>query len=217
MTEQPKNQSEQTPKRVEDLKNFPFKNFEELKKAGADGKANIAIDREAALEWVKRKMKGIPTPPPWLKFQVTFLASLTFIVPIGFIIYAVASQSWLLLLALPVLWFGFTTFHNPYLQGSTKTILIVLTYGGLAWGLINGINWLIAITLSLAVLFYSIRRIYPKAVNGLIKVSLEHEELFCFLWHKEALSIKFNNGNSYWTGWKIEDGKKIHYEYGEFN
>lgn len=211
------NKSETNPKQVEELKHFPFKNFAELKKAGMDGVANIAIDREAALEWVKRRMKGIPTPPPWLKFQVTFLASLTFIVPIGFIIYVIATQSWLLLLALPVLWFGFTTFHNPYLQGSIKTVLIVLTYGGLAWGLIDGINWLIAITLSLAVLFYSIRNIYPKAVNGLIKVALEHEELFCFLWHKGALSIKFNNGNSYWTDWKIEDGKNIHYDNQEHN
>lgn len=162
-------------------------------------------------------MKGIPVPPPWLKFQVTFLASLTFIVPIGFIIYVIATQSWLLLLALPVLWFGFTTFHNPHLQGSIKTVLIFLTYGGLAWGLIDKVGWLIAITLSLAVLFYSIRRIYPKAVNGLIKVALEHEELFCFLWHKEALGVKFNNENSYWNGWKTEDGKSIHYDNLEYS
>lgn len=211
------NKSEAKPKQVEELKHFPFKNFEELKKAGMDRAANIAIDREVALEWVKRRMKDIPIPPPWLKFQVTFLASLTFIVPIGFIIYVITTQSWLLLLALPVLWFGFTTFHNRYLQVSIKNVLIVLTYGGLAWGLINEINWLIAITLSLAVLFYSIRGIYPKAVNGLIKVALQHEELFCFLWYKGALSVKFNNGNSYWTDWKIEDEKNIHYDNEEHN
>lgn len=50
MIDQTKNQNEQTPKQVEKLRHFPFKNFKELKKSEMDGTVNIAIDREAALE-----------------------------------------------------------------------------------------------------------------------------------------------------------------------
>lgn len=212
MIEQSKNQKKQRPKRVEELKHFPFKCFDEFKKAGMEHVVNIGIDREAALEWVKRRMEGIPPPSSWLRSQVLFLASLTFIVPIGFIIYAIVTKSWLLLIALPVLWIGFVIFHNPYPQGFIMSGLILFTFGGLGWGLISGVGWLTAITLSLVILFYSIRTIYRKAVNGLIGAVLEHEDLFCFLWHGGALNVKFNNGNSYWTGWKTEDGKNIHYD-----
>lgn len=212
MTEQSKNQKEQRPKRVEELKHFPFKSFDEFKKAGMEHIANIGIDREVALEWVKRRMEGIPPPSSWLRLQVLFLASLTFIVPTGFIIYVIVTKTWLLFLSLPVLWIGFSIFHNPYPQRFIRSGLIFITFGGLGLALISGIGWLTAITLSLAILFFSIRTIYRKAANGLIGAVLEHEDLFCFLWHKGSLNVKFNNGNSYWTDWKTEDGHDFYYD-----
>ncbi len=131
MAEQSRNQKKQRPKRVKELKHFPFESFDEFKKARMEHVVNIGIDREAALEWVKRRMEGIPPPSSWLRSQVLFLASLTFIVPIGFIIYAIITKSWLLLIALPVLWIGFFIFHNPYPQGFIRSGLISLTFGGL--------------------------------------------------------------------------------------
>lgn len=210
--EQSKNQKEQRPKRVEELKHFPYASFVEFKKARMEHGVNISIDREAALVWASQRMEGIPPPSSWLKLQVLFLASLTYIVPIGLIIYAIVTNSWFVLIALPVLWIGFFIFHNPYSKKITRSGLILFTFGGLGWGLISRINWLIAITLSLAILFCSIRAIYSKAVNGLIGAALENEDLFCFLWHGAALNINLNNGNSYWTSWKTEGEKNIHYE-----
>ena len=105
-------QKEQKPKRVEELKNFPFKTFAELKKATTEGVANVGIDRGVALQWAQN---GIYSSS-WLRTQALILAFLPFIAAIGFVIYAIATKSWLLLLALPVLLICFFIFHpsHPY-------------------------------------------------------------------------------------------------------
>ena len=46
-------QQEQKPKRVEELKHFPFKSFDELKKRVTEGVANIGVDRSVALQWAQ--------------------------------------------------------------------------------------------------------------------------------------------------------------------
>lgn len=204
------NKSEAKPKHVEELKHFPFKTFDELKKKRTEGVASIGVDRSVALQWIQN---GIHSTK-WQRTQALFLASLTFIVPIGFIIYAIVTQTWLLLLALPVLIIGFFIFHpgQAMLLGPIRSGLIILTFIGLGYGFFKEIGWMTALTLSLAILWFGQRTIYSKAVSGLIQASLKHEDLLCLLWHGRALNIRFYNGNSYWVDWKTEDGKNIHYD-----
>ena len=203
-------QKEQKPKRVEELKNFPFKTFSELRKASTEGVANVGIDRGVALQWAQN---GIYSSK-WLRTQVLFLALLPFIAAIGFVIYAIATKSWLLLLALPVLLICFFIFHpsSAMMLGFIRSGLIGLVLIGLAWSLISGIAWLTALTLALAIIWYAQRTIYRKAVNGLTLAVLEHEDLLCLLWSGRALNIRFYNGNSYWSDWKTEDGQSVHYD-----
>ena len=203
-------QTEQKPKRVEELKNFPFKTFVELKKATTEGVANIGIDRGVALQWAQN---GIYSSS-WLRTQALLLAFLPFIAAIGFVIYAIATKSWLLLLALPVLLICFFIFHpsSAMIFGFIRNGLIGLAFTGLAWGLINGTGWLTALSLSLVLIWYAQRTIYRKAVNGLTLAVLVHEDLLCLLWGGRALNIRFYNGNSYWSDWKTEDGQNVHYD-----
>jgi len=203
-------QKEQKPKRVEELKNFPFKTFSELKKASTEGVANVGIDRGVALQWAQN---GIYSSS-WLRAQALFLALLPFIAAIGFVIYAIATKSWLLLLALPVLLICFFIFHpsSAMMLGFIRSGLIGLVLIGLAWSLISGIAWLTALTLTLAIIWYAQRTIYRKAANGLTLAVLEHEDLLCLLWSGRALNIRFYNGNSYWSDWKTEDGQSVHYD-----
>ena len=203
-------QKEQKPKRVEELKNFPFKTFAELKKATTEGVANVGIDRGVALQWAQN---GIYSSS-WLRTQGLILAFLPFIAAIGFIIYAIVTKSWLLLLALPVLLICFFIFHpsSAMMFGFIRSGLIGLVFVGLAWSLISGISWLTALTLALAIIWYAQRTIYRKAVNGLTFAVLEHEDLLCLLWGGRALNIRFYNGNSYWSDWKTEDGQSVHYD-----
>lgn len=203
-------QKEQKPKRVEELKNFPFKTFAELKKATTEGVASVGIDRGVALQWAQN---GIYSSS-WLRTQALILAFLPFIAAIGFIIYAIATKSWLLLLALPVLLICFFIFHpsSAMIFGFIRSGLIGLVLIGLAWSLISGISWLTALTLALAIIWYAQRTIYRKAVNGLTTAVLEHEDLLCLLWSGRALNIRFYNGNSFWSDWKTEDGQSVHYD-----
>ena len=203
-------QKEQKPKRVEELKNFPFKTFAELKKATTEGVANVGIDRGVALQWAQN---GIYSSS-WLRTQALILAFLPFIAAIGFVIYAIATKSWLLLLALPVLLICFFIFHpsSAMMFGFIRSGLIGLVFVGLAWSLISGISWLTALTLALAIIWYAQRTIYRKAVNGLTLAVLEHEDLLCLLWGGRALNIRFYNANSYWSDWKTEDAQSVHYD-----
>lgn len=205
-------ETEQKPKHVEELEHFPFKNFDELKKRVNEGVANLGVDRSVALQWIQN---GIYSTG-WQRTQALFLAILPFIVGIGFIIYAIATQSWLLLLALPILLIGMFIFHpsSAMVFGPIRSGLILLTFGGLVWGFINGTGWLTALTLSLVIIWYAQRTIYRKAVDGLLHAAMQHEDLLCILWNNNALNIAMYNGDSYWNQWKTEGGKSTHYDTG---
>jgi len=196
-------EQEQKPKRVEELEHFPFESFDELKKRVNEGVANLGVDRSVALQWIQNGVHSTG----WQRTQALFLASLTFIVPIGLIVYIVITKTWLLLLALPLLLIGFFIFHpsQAMMLGPIRSGLILLTFGGLIWGFVNGIGWLTA---------YAQRTIYRKAVDGLLRAVIQHEDLLCILWSGNALNVTMYNGDSYWSRWKTEGGKNTHYETG---
>jgi hypothetical protein len=210
--EKKEGQIEQKPKHVEELEHFPFKSFDELKKRVTEGVANIGVDRSVALQWAQN---GIYSSS-WLRMQALFLAFLPFIAGVGFVVYAIATKNWLLLLALPILLIGFFIFHpsSAMIFGFIRSGLIGLTFVGLVWGFINEIGWLTALSLSLVVIWYAQRTIYRKAVDGLIRAALDHEDLLCLLWSGNALNIRMYNGDSYWVRWKTEGGKSTHYDTG---
>ena len=212
MNEESKNQKEQKLRRVEELQHFPFKNFTEFKKTILEGVANVGVNRSVALRWIQN---GIYSSG-WQRAQALFLATLPFIVALGFVIYAIATKSWLLLLALPVLLIGFFVFHpsSAMIFGFIRSGLIGLTIIGLIWGFINGIGWLTVLTLSLAIIWYAQHTIYRKAVSGMIRAAIDHEDLLCILWNSNSLNVRLYNGDNYWFRWKIENGKNTHYDSG---
>lgn len=200
------------PKKVEELKNFPFKSFDELNKRISEGVANLGVDRSVALNWIQ---KGIYSSKNQ-NLHAVFLAFLPFIAVIGFIIYILFTGSWLLLLSLPLVLIVFFIFHpsSAMIFGFIRTGLVWLTFIGLFWGWVNNIGWLTAITLTLGLIWYGQRTIYRKAVDGLIGACLEHEDLLCLIWSGNALNVTMYNGDSYWSEWKTEAGKSTHYELG---
>lgn len=202
-------EKEQKPKRVEELEHFPFKSFDEFKKRVNEGIANLSVDRNAALQWIQN---GIYSTG-WQRAQALFLLSLNLIAPIGLIIYIVVTKTWLLLLALPLLVIGFFLFHpGATILGPIRSGFILLTFGGLIWGIINTNSWLIALTSSLAILWYAERALYRKAIDGLLNATMQHEDLLCVLWNGNVLSIVMYNGDSYQPKWKTENGKSTYYD-----
>ena len=198
------------PKTVEKLDNFPFKDFSEFKKSNIEGVAHVGVDRAVALQWAQN---GIYCPS-WLRYYALFLALLPFLAAIGFIIYSIISGSWLLLLALPILLIAFFIFHpsSAMIFGPIRTGFIGLTFIGLIYSFFSDKPWLLAITLTLIIIWWAQKTIYRKAINNLIATVQKHEDLLCILWQGKALNIEFFNGNRYWVDWKLEDGKHIHYK-----
>jgi len=196
--------------KVEELKHFPFKNFHEFKKACLEGIIQIGVDRGLAFRWAQ----GGLYVPKFLSAQTLFLSWLPFLAGIGFIVYAIMSKSWLLLLGLPVLFIGFFFFHPGWARifGFVWLIVIALIFILFFWALFSGKPGLLAITAVLLVTWYAEKTAYEKAVNSLIIVAAEHEDLLCLLWENKALNIRFYNGNTYWVDWKTEDGKNVHYD-----
>lgn len=197
------------PKTVEKLEHFPFKTFDELKKAIAEGVANIGVDRGVALQWAQG---GIYCPKS-LSYYALFLAFLPFLAAIGFIIYAIVSSNWLLLLALPVLLIAFFVFHpsSAMIFGPIRSGFIGLSFIGLAYAFFADKAWLLALTITLIIIWWAQKTIYKKAINHITLAMTEHEDLLCLLWSGKVVNIRFYNGNSYWVDWKSEDGKNIHY------
>ncbi len=204
------NKAEQKPKRVEELSNFPFKTFQEFRKANMEGVAQPGVDRGVALQWAQN---GIYTPGI-LRAQTVFLMLLPYIAALGFIIWAIVSKSWLMLLALPVLLIAFFIFHPSaaMIFGIIRSGLIGLSFVGLVYAFMTSKPGLLALCLTLVVIWYAQKTIYKKAVNYLTKAVSEHEDLLCILWQGKALNIMFFNGNRYWVDWKTENGQSIHYD-----
>jgi hypothetical protein len=205
-------EEEKKPTKVEELKYFPFKTFQEFKKAHTEGVVNIGVDRLIAQEWAG----GSIYTSRLLRAQTFFWLLLPFVVFLGFIVYIIVVQNWWLIFALPVLFLSYFIFHPgmAVLMRPIRSGFILLIFGGLIWGLINAISWLTALTFVFTLIWYSQRAMHNKAASELIRMATEHEDLLCLLWHINALNIQFHNGNSYWSLWKDEDGKTIHYDTG---
>jgi hypothetical protein len=203
-------QQEQKPKRVEELSNFPFETFQEFRKANMEGVAQPGVDRAVALQWAQNGIYA----PGILRAQTVFLMLLPYIAALGFIIWAIVSKSWLMLLALPVLLIAFFIFHPSaaMIFGIIRSGFIGLSFVGLVYAFMTNKPGLLALCITLVVIWYAEKTIYRKAVNYLTRAVSEHEDLLCILWQGKALNVMFFNGNRYWVDWKMENGQSVHYE-----
>lgn len=194
---------------VEELNHFPFNNFREFRKAILEGGVQLGVDRGSALHWAQNGVYA----PRFLRLQTNFFAFLPFIALIGFVIWVLISKSWLMLLGLPVFLIAFFLFHpsSAPIFGVIRTSLIGLSFIGLIYAFLIGKPWLLALCITLIVIWYAVTTAYKIAINHLIKTALDHEDLLCILWQSKYLNVRFLNENSYWVDYKIENGESIYY------
>ncbi len=207
-----KEDSKEKPKKIEELKHFPFKNFQEFRKAYLEGVVDIGVDRGIAREWASN---GIYSSW-WLRVKTHFWIILPYVTFLIFIFYIFISQSWWLIFSLPVVVVSFFIFFpgTEHFLGPIKSGLVFFTIGFLIWGIINNITWLIILASFLALIWYSLRALHLGATKNLIYAASEHEDLLCLLWNIQAMNVRFYNGNSYWPRWKDENGRTTHYDTG---
>jgi hypothetical protein len=186
---------------VEHLENFPFKTFEEFKTVYAKGEISIGMDRSVAQKWA---MNGLYTPN-WLALQVNFFILLPFIAVLFFIAWAIFTTNWIMLLVLPVFIIGYFLAHPSWAQVSGR-IKYIRYYFIIAFPIIGSIyslgahNYhLLAVCLTLIVIWYASYISHKKSVKSLRNAILEHEDLLCALWNNRVLCIEFPNGDQFWV------------------
>lgn len=204
------NNQEQKISQVTQLKNFPFKTFQEFKIAITDGAAKTGVDRGAALHWGTRGIYASRS----LRFQTFFLMFLPLIAGLGFVIWSIFSQNWTMLLTLPVLFIAFIMFHPSaaYTLGILRSGLIGLSFTGVLYGFLKNRSSLMVLSLTLVIIWYSQNHAYKKSVQYLNQAVTIHEDLLCILWQVKALHIRFPNGNIYSVNWKTENEKTTYFD-----
>jgi len=202
------NENKITPQKVEGLQHFPFKTFQEFRKANLEGLITIGINRGIAREW----MWGGKYSPTFWKFVSMILHWIPFLLVLGFIIFALASKEFLLLLALPLFVIAYFLFNpSAIIFGIFRSGLIFLTFIGFLYGLFFGHQSILLITGVMLGIWYSEKILYSKSADILREEVLEHEDLLCALFQGRVLSIRFYNGDTYWVDFKEEGGKLTHY------
>lgn len=196
--------------KIEQLGTFPFKSFQEYKKASFEGVAQPTVDRSVALQWAQN---GIHAPKS-LRFQTSFLMMLPFLSLLGFIIFTIVTQNWWYLLTIPVFIICYFVFHPSFgmLLKPVRNLFIGLTVIGFFWAAWSSKGGLLAMTISLLVIWFAQNRIYRSAVNGLIEAANNHEDFFCKLWEGKILSIRFYNGDTHSVAHKFENGNYTSYK-----
>ncbi len=221
---------EQRSTTVPGLKNFPFRTFDELKKAAKDGSATISVHAGVPLQWVRVEgpcSGSNARLSPSQKGQIMGLALLPFIAGLGFITYIVTTGRWPLLLSLPLLFIGYSifysdpaklTFHeaDSIRRAQTMSLMrrgfLASALIALAWGFISETEWITALALTLTVICFAQRSVDHKSVKWLIHAAWEQEELPCLLWSAGALNVRLSNGNIYLVDCRKENGQFIYYK-----
>ncbi|MFA6414789.1 MAG: hypothetical protein WCV89_02265 [Candidatus Paceibacterota bacterium] len=200
-----------TVEHVEQLENFPFKSFQEYKKASMEGVAQVGVDRAVALNW---SYGGGLYASSFVRTQATVFMFIPFLAAIGFLVYIVMTGSWWLLLSLPVVVILYFMFHpsSGMIFGPIRTLLVWLTFGGLAYSFFVGISWLFSLTLTLALIWYGETRVYGSALKHLIEAADKHEDLFCKMWQSGVANLSFFNGDYYFVDHKKVGGEYVSYD-----
>lgn len=197
--------------RIDNLKNIPFKSFDELNYAITTGEVQIGVARDVAVQWTRN---GIHLPDS-TKTQTTLLSLVPILTTIGLIAYIIYTGSWLMILTLPLIVIGFFVFHpsSTMILGPFKLFAIISLLGSLVYSWAQDIEWFFALSLVQTLNWIFVGRIYAVASRSLLTQAKKHEDLFCKLWEMGALGIHQIDGVSFYNNFKKHaDGSFEHYE-----
>lgn len=191
--------------KVEELSNFPFKNFEEFKIAYKNNKFQVGLNRDVAVFWAEY---GIYSPK-MLQIQIAFLWKLPVIVILLFAIYCFFSKNWIMLVFLPILIITAFIFRcsSTLAFGKLRLLLIITSFIGLFYSILVHNLHIFIVSLSAVIIWYSWYSKHTNSQKYLMRAILNHEDLLCSLWQGLALMLKFPNGNIYWVDYVSENGK----------
>jgi hypothetical protein len=190
--------------KVEELENFPFKSFQEL--------INSWRERKLVLNFDTRTAHNMAFAAGGLIMNVISLSEWSLIlVPIGFVIYIILNQTWLLLLSLPL----FIIAPFAFNQDSSKSIrrgLFLLTAAVFLWSIVTSVSNITILSISLLIIWLAQKIIHDFSLNVLTNSATKDQSLLCALWQNNDMSITFTNGNEFSVLYKTVNGNKVYYK-----
>ncbi len=181
---------EQRITKVEQLENFPYKNFEEFQRAFRDHRCHVRVQPRIALDWVAGSSgKHMSNFQKVIFFILDFISIIAII---GFIVYDIVSGNWLWLFAVPILMFSLILGYpiSALVYGHIRTIFFYSNIVGLIYAIQTNNNPLLVFTISILCIWFARRQKYLKAVLGLANAAVQHENILCALWRGNAVWLE---------------------------
>lgn len=179
-------------KKVEDIPDFPFRNYEEAKAKIRSGEFSTGIDFSTSNQFAQWLYGGVYT------FFFLTLASMPFIVAVLSVILAVWFQNYWLLFAIPLGFLAQFT-SNPYNPAKGFFNLVVgVLFLIFVWRLLAGGETGPLLMAAYIFPFWINRYIYNHNQKKLGEVAMSSEKIFIFLYQNGKMGFKAPSGQSYW-------------------
>lgn len=180
--------------KVEILKNFPFKSFEEFREAWLRKKIKVIIDKSISFRWIER---GLYRSEKWWK-MVILIMWLPYLAILGFIISSIILRRYHLIAFVPIHFLAIILLH-PTGRKLFK-IFNILGIGIIflfIWSLTTKNINLLLITIILVIILICEEIAWNIPHRLLMRAIYLHEDLLCYLWNDNLVAIKLKEGPIY--------------------
>lgn len=175
--------------KVEELKHFPYETFTEFQKNVQD--INIGVAMDHARNWVSRSSDSPAASRNFSSLMMMYI----FLLPLFYLIYAIATLSFYPLLYLVVSLFVAIT-GSPMARRVGKTHYLVVGLYLLIW-IFSGSFPSTVFWLPILVQYLTLNKLYKGSAKIVRKVIVVNEKILCLFWKWYDLSLTTKDGVSY--------------------
>lgn len=188
------------------LFHFPYSDMNVLKVMLQKGLAVLRVDRGTALE----TMTTMGVKGTWLAL---FLSWTPLFLTIFILIYSILTKTMGLLLGIPLIWVFFQLFHPGmfFITPIMKLLMSTLNWIVIVYAVFINLGWLIVLSVCILFSRLSIVYLYRYVVSRTLRLAIENESFFYYLWNNNLLSIVSADGTIYWRNWYEENGAMVDY------
>jgi hypothetical protein len=193
-------------KKVSDLPNFPYKNFEEFKVAVTKGEVGISVAMDISRQWLTNHGKYSSSGD---RTKAIIYMFIPYIFALFLLIYSVASLKFLfLLLLLPLVYSLFTmTPVTLRIFGLNKLIIIVAVALFFYSFIFTSSTGLLLLSLTFLIPWLAHKFLYDLSAKAAREAIFQHEDLFLLFVKAKAVSAYYPTTNE--TIWFDKDWSEL--------
>lgn len=175
------------------LNNFPYESYSELQEKAISMECSFRINRSIALDLANYDVSARST-------FIIILGKIQIILAVIIILFAILSKSILMLLGIPIMLAYTLAFHPSGRRVYPESLFVVLAIffvSGLLWGFVMSSPWMVVTCIAIAASIAAQELMYSQAVKNCLRLMMDNEQLFCFLWEHHKVEIITKEGKAY--------------------